>query len=263
MSIYVQLAGGLGNQLFQYGAALLLQRAVKQPVVLTPIELNKHSGRDYRRELYRRITSVDDVPQKMRTHVIDAYATWDPEVFDDCVHSILLRGCYQHLATLRPVLPTLCYDLTAFLGPYRDFLRIKYALTDLSTVGFLHVRRGDYLTIANGTIHLVQGPEYYRDALKRFGKLRWVVLSNDLDWCRGESVFSDCTIVDEPDELYGLALMSLCHGGAIIGNSTYSWWGAMLGAEAAGATVVYPSRWTANEDPQLFPSGWIPLGPKG
>lgn len=259
MTIYVQLAGGLGNQLFQYGAALLLRRAVKQPVFLTPISLNAHSGRDYRRDLYRRVTSVDDLPRQIKTHVLYAYAEWDPEAFDDCPYDLLLRGCYQHLPVIRPVLPSLLQDLTAFLGPYRDFLRAKYGLTDLSSVGFLHVRRGDYLTVANGSIHYVQGPDYYREGMKAFGKRRWFVLSNDLEWCRGEPTFSDCTIADEPDELYGLALMSLCHGGAIIANSTYSWWGAMLGANAAGATVVYPSRWTANQDPQLFPSDWLRL----
>ena len=258
MSIYVQLAGGLGNQLFQYGAALLLQRAVKKSVFLIPVKSNTHSDREYR-HIYRRATSVDAVPSQIKSHVLYAYAEWDPEVFDDCSYDLLLMGCYQHLPTFIPVLPSILHDLGAFLVPYRDVLRTKYALTDLSSIGFLHVRRGDYLTVANGTIHYVQGPEYYKEAFKAFGPLRWFVLSNDVEWCRGEPTFSDCTVVDEPDELYGLALMSLCHGGAIIGNSTYSWWGAMLGAEAAGATVVYPSRWTAHQDPNLCPSHWIRL----
>lgn len=257
MSIYVQLAGGLGNQLFQYAAALLLQGAVKQRVFLTPTNTKAHSGRDYKGDLYRRVTSVDNVPPNIKSHVLYAYDEWDPEMYDDCLYDLLLIGCYQHLPTLRPVLPTLVYDLTAFLGPYRDFMRAKYALTDLSSAGFLHVRRGDYVTVANGELHYVQGPDYYREAFKSFSKMRWFVLSNDVEWCRGEPIFSDCTIVDEPDELYGLALMSLCHGGAIIGNSTYSWWGAMLGAEEAGATVVYPSRWIANGNPQLSPNHWI------
>lgn len=257
MSVYVQLAGGLGNQLFQYGAALLLQRAIARPVILTAAGLTVHSDRDYRKELYRRIPSIDTVPPQIKRHMLYAYAKWDPGGFDDCRCDLLLIGYYQHLSTLRPVLPILLHDLTAFLGPYRDFLRSKYSLIDLSSVGFIHVRRGDYLTIANGTIHYVQPPEYYAQALKAFGPRQWLVLSNDVAWCRGETVFSQCTVVDEPDELYGLALMSLCHGGAIIANSTYSWWGAMLGAEAAGATIVYPSSWTANEDPQLFPTHWI------
>jgi hypothetical protein len=66
-------------------------------------------------------------------------------------------------------------------------------------------------------------------------------------------------IADEPDELNGLALMSLCRGGAIIGNSTYSWWGAMLGAEPAGAQIIYPTLWFSDAKPALFPSHWTRL----
>lgn len=254
----MQLAGGLGNQLFQYGAALLLQKAVEQKVFLTAVEENKHSGRDYRRELYGRVPCVDRVPQA-KQHVIYAYAEWDPDCFAECPYSLLIKGCYQHLRSFQPVLPTILRDLGAFLGPYKDAMRQKYSLGDLSSLGFLHVRRGDYLTIENGTVHPVQPMEYYTEAAKHVNVTRWLLLSNDVEWCRGEPSLSGYEIIDEPDELYGLALMSLCHGGAIIANSTYSWWGAMLGAEAAGATVVYPSRWTAHQDPQLFPSHWIRL----
>ena len=258
MSIYIQLAGGLGNQLFQYGAAILIQNAVGQKVFLTPAQENKHSGRDYRKELYGRIPHVNTVPPANQ-HVIHAYAEWDPDYFAECPLSLLIRGCYQHLPTFLPVLPTVLEDLGSFLSPYRDAMRQKYSLGDLSSLGFLHVRRGDYLTIANGTVHPVQHMEYYTKAVKHVDVARWLVLSNDVEWCRGERTFSGYEIIDEPDELYGLALMSLCHGGAIIANSTYSWWGAMLGANAAGAPVVYPSNWTAHEDPQLFPSHWIRL----
>ena len=258
MSIYIQLAGGLGNQLFQYGAALLIKKSVSQNVFLTPIDANKHSGRDYRRQLYKRIPCVDVVPQA-REHIIYAYAEWDPESFAECPYNLLLKGCYQHLRIISPVLPTILQDLGVFLGPYRDSMRQKYSLRDLSSIGFLHVRRGDYLTIADGTIHPVQKMEYYVEAVKYIDVERWFVLSNDVEWCRGESTFSDYEIVDEPDELCGLALMSLCHGGAVIANSTYSWWGVMLGAEAAGAPIVYPSRWTTHQDPQLFPSRWTRL----
>jgi hypothetical protein len=87
------------------------------------------------------------------------------------------------------------------------------------------------------------------------------VVSDDVSWCREQEVFraSNIEILDEPDELSGLALMSLCHGGAILANSTYSWWGAMLGAEMAGAPIFYPSKWFSDDTPQLFPSHWIRL----
>jgi len=197
----------------------------------------------------------------MRHHVLSAYGEWDPDVFD-IPYNILLIGCYQYLPIIEPVLPLVYADLHAFLAPYKDYMRKKYSIGDLHSVGFLHVRRGDYLTAGGGLIHWVQDGTYYIEGVKRCPKpSRWFVLSNDLDWCRQEPAFSaiGAEVVDEPDELYSLALMSLCHGGAIIANSSFSWWGAMLGAHPAGSTVVYPSRWTAQDKVELFPNGWIRL----
>jgi hypothetical protein len=123
------------------------------------------------------------------------------------------------------------------------------------SIGFIHVRRGDYL---DNPIHWVQGQEYYETSLAVFPSLsRWFVLSDDIAWCKTQACFKGCEVIDEPDELVGMAFMSLCHGGAIIANSTYSWWGAMLGAELNHSPIVYPSKWLSDEKPDLFPENWI------
>jgi hypothetical protein len=46
--------------------------------------------------------------------------------------------------------------------------------------------------------------------------------------------------------------MSLIKAGAIIANSTFSWWGAIFNAE----TVIYPKRWMFSEIFDLFPPQW-------
>lgn len=169
---------------------------------------------------------------------------------------IALRGYFQYVPAIERMIPLLCNDMIEFLTQERELLRRKYSLTDLTGYGFIHVRRGDYLDGAPN-LHWVQTSEYYKEAMKLFGASRWFVLSDDPEWCKAEAVFAICEVVNEPDELTGLALMSLCHGGAIIANSTYSWWGAMLGANSAGSTVVYPSKWLQDTRPILFPETWI------
>lgn len=133
-------------------------------------------------------------------------------------------------------------------------LRKKYALQDLGSIGFIHVRRGDYLTAPAGFNSLDYKGYYERATASAPNLSRWLVLSDDVAWCkiniRGE-------VIDEPDELVGLALMSLCHGGAIIANSTYSWWGAMLGAHEAQAPVIYPLQWLNDARPVIFHRAWI------
>jgi len=172
---------------------------------------------------------------------------------------VVIKGYFQYLPTIETAMPIILKDLTQALTPYRESLRKKYSLTELSHLGFMHIRRGDYLKAPHG-VHWVQEEEYYSHAIPHIPNVsRWFVLSDDIEWCKAQPLFASCEIIDEPDELYGLALMSLCHGGAIIGNSTFSWWGAMMGAAPAQAPVVYPSKWLQDSRPNLFPSNWIRL----
>ena len=257
MTLYILLQGGIGNQLFQYAAGLVLQNT--REVVLIKAK-PVHSGRDYRKVLYGALRSVDQAPVAPILQ-LGSFGRWNPEDYlavDDCI----IQGFFQYLPTIEGVLPQLRNNLIDLLQPYRRAMRAKYGITDPSSMGFIHVRRGDYLT-APPNLHWIMDTEYYRMALMKIPRqLRWIVLSDDVAWCREQEIFTDfatITIADEPDELDGLALMSLCCGGAIIANSTYSWGGAMLGAETMEAPVVYPSHWFSDSRPQLFPSQWTRL----
>lgn len=254
MTLYICLQGGLGNQLFQYAAA----RMTKGVIIKAPFA---HSGRDYRGSLFNRVESTEECPKDVRILGLESFPKWAPEDYVFPTDTVL-RGYFQYLPAIQSILPQISQDITTFLAAHRDTMRSKYAIQNPSSVGFLHVRRGDYLT-APPNLHWIMPITYYTNALTKFDKpLRWFVLSDDIAWCKEQDAFtefSNVTIIDEPDELNGLALMSLCHGGAIIANSTYSWWGAALGAENAGGPVVYPSKWFSFDKPDIFPSHWIRL----
>lgn len=176
---------------------------------------------------------------------------------------ISIAGYFQYLPTIKDIVPTVCDDLKEYVRCRADTLREKYDIRAPHTTGFIHVRRGDYLAAPDH--HSTMPPAYYINAMNYISHplgavRRWLVLSDDTDWCEEQAAFMDCEVLKEPDELDGLAIMSLCVGGAIIGNSTYSWWGAMMGAHAAGNQVVYPSKWSlGSKQPDLFPSVWIPI----
>jgi hypothetical protein len=240
--------------LFQYAAALVLRGALDKAVFLPPPEYNKHSGRDYRSILYRRIPSVKTY-EGVPVIPLSAYTAWTVEQFR-FEGPVALRGYFQYLPVIESVIPTISNDLIDFMTPYREYVRKKYFLRDLIRTGFVHVRRGDYTEKPE---HFLQDQEYYETAFTLFSKVNWFILSDDVEWCKKQPFFANHQIINEPDELVGLAFMSLCHGGAIIANSTYSWWGAMLGANDSGSPVVYPSKWLDNAKPNLFPNGWIRL----
>jgi hypothetical protein len=62
--------------------------------------------------------------------------------------------------------------------------------------------------------------------------------------------------IEEPDEYHALSMMIQCQGGAVIANSTFSWWGAILGSHYSKSPVVYPLKWCGEETVILFPQEW-------
>jgi hypothetical protein len=265
--IIIVLQGGIGNQLFQYSAGLALASRLGGELWLTPTQENKHSGRDYREALYIRAKAIgpDGAPlcsspiSKQQMLVFEA---WKPE--DYAGHqAIALKGYYQYLPAIESQISLVRDDLFQRLSHLRISLRQKYQLQNPRQTCFLHVRRGDYLKL-DSKIFWVQDENYFLPAIQAIkqrvsGPRRWFVLSDDVAWCKEQPWLNvrPFEIVDEKDELAGLMLMSMCEGGAVISNSTYSWWGAMLGCGATGVPVAYPAKWIGTDHYELFPPSWI------
>lgn len=53
--------------------------------------------------------------------------------------------------------------------------------------------------------------------------------------------------------------MSKCQAGAILANSTFSWWGGFLGPYKYRNPIIYPKQWIKGDDIQLFFKDWICL----
>ena len=263
--IIMVLQGGMGNQLFQYAAGLAAASTLGGELWLAPAEENTHSGEDYRQILYIRGKAIgpDGKPAgEIAFHEQkESYGPWTPEDFRGHP-SIALKGYYQYLPAIESQISLIRTDLFQRLTQIRSEIRRKYSLYNSRQTSFIHVRRGDYLNQKPGTFW-VQEKSYYLTALQALkrrtpGPRRWMVISDDIAWCRTQSWLTTPSIelADEPNELYGLMLMSMCEGGAIIANSSFSWWGAMLGC-GSQAPVVYPSKWFADLQPDMFPSSWI------
>jgi hypothetical protein len=115
---------------------------------------------------------------------------------------------------------------------------------------FLHVRLGDYTILPH---HQVPILSYYARAMPCFPEdTRFLVFSDEPDDAKMLPVFHTgsndrCVFVDEKDEYKTLYLMSLCGGGAIVANSTFSWWGAYFARLGKENFKTYmPSTWMAS-----------------
>jgi hypothetical protein len=280
--IVVALQGGLGNQLFQYAAGLAVVRAFKgggakggvsPQLLLTSPEENKHSGRDYRGVFYSQSQSYE--PKGDEPFVIwypaDSFIAWTPEDLASAASlsdsALYMRGFFQYLPAVAPVLPFVRHEILRKISERRLYVQKRYRIDDPTAVAFVHVRRGDYVELEKeGFWNL--GADYYRPALQRIrgsaarggaGSQRIFLITDDPAWCSTQPWLAQEGVegTEETDELNALALMSMCCGGAVIANSTFSWWGAWLGAAGAAAPVVYPSLWYQDRRPELFPADWI------
>lgn len=253
--ITVRLLGGLGNQLFQYAAALAVRNAnPSNPNVWFIIfDENKHNkmGHNYIGDLFIEGKMHTMMPSPTYTYAQHgSFTQWDPLAIAQNGSSIFLDGYFQYLPAIIPILPLL---RSSFLGALRK--KSGLALRPMLNTGFVHVRRGDYLL--NPTYHWVQTAEYYERGMKLLNLQKWIIFSDDIDWCSQQACFQGCILADEPDELKALDVMISCCGGAVISNSTFSWWAAIFSANEG--RVVYPEFWSEKYTPTLFPREWTML----
>ena len=122
---------------------------------------------------------------------------------------------------------------------YIDNIRESNEGYDITSV---HVRRGDYLTSSEH--HPPCSMEYYNTStadILKYNKNKFIVFSDDPDWCRSTFTGNDYIISDLNNSYIELCAMSLCDNN-IIANSSFSWWGAWLNNNI-NKRVIAPSRW--------------------
>jgi len=246
-----QVKGGLGNQMFTVAAAYAVHKTCNIPLYILQNPSNKHNvkNHDYNLTIFKHFGV--HLPISQDNIYFSRYLRFSPGAFSSWTPQNISPG-------------TVMDDYFQFypaLIPYEDKLRELFlkGLTmpqkDYSSYAFLHIRRGDYLTFSH--IHYVQPIEYYKKASENFSKI--LVLSDDMNWVREQDLFKESKfeLFESNDELESMAVMSCCRAGAIIANSTFSWWGAFLGAHGSRNRVYVPKNWISLPLVSLFPNEWI------
>ena len=257
--IILELIGGLGNQLYIYSAGKMMQKAIGVPIYLklsdAPINSTvAHSDTDYRPIFFSEFNAVDGAnpifQDKIDVRVENQFwDPWTPATIPATEQYIYIPNqWYQHLPSIEPVIPEVREKILGVLAG-------MYTIDIEPGAGFIHVRRGDYLEQSLGN-------EYYSAAFNRLDPSIKVlyVFSDDIAWCKEQAWNTSQRIlyIDEADEMKTLYMMSQCKQGAIISNSTFSTWGALLGAAPAGGQIIYPSKWLYGAE-TAFPQSWIQI----
>ena len=137
-------------------------------------------------------------------------------------------------------------------------------LLSMPSAVVLHIRRGDYISPGLISKHCVTNSNYFINAINEIKKYisspNIIVFSDDLDWYKKEPYLSDTIFIDEKNDCVALYLMSQFNN-YIISNSSFSWWSVYLGKKAE--IVIAPSKWFGPKGPQdyqdVYEDNWIKI----
>lgn len=120
----------------------------------------------------------------------------------------------------------------------KKYIDDKYGFLKENSVS-LHVRRTDYLSLAN--YYYILDEDYYNKALSLFDKnIKIAIFSDDIEWCKSNIKYDNIYFIEESPAV-DLRIMSICENN-IIANSTFSFWGAYLNPNR-NKKVIAPKNW--------------------
>jgi glycosyltransferase involved in cell wall biosynthesis len=285
--VYVVLVGGLGNQLFQYAAALSAARKTGARVKVVHFNYRHDPKRFYHLDcLAEKPAEAGPVSSAL------VFAAWllsrrlkislfkgrlfreASFGFDPGFQAAAPRALFGYFQSHRYFSENWAAirGKFAFLPGCDQKFRDLAAQIEQCQAVAVHVRRGDYISDQRSLeFHGICGVDYYLEAVRTLNDrhpgagLTFFVFSDEPERARAE--FKDLDQVNYVDCGFGgwqsyleLVLMSKCKH-QIIANSSFSWWAAWLN-DNPGKTVIAPRRWHA--DPalhcnDLIPSDWIRL----
>ena len=117
----------------------------------------------------------------------------------------------------------------------------------------IHIRRGDY--VGNSFYVQLWKTNYYEEAMKLFPNEKFLIFSDDIEWCKAHFVGEQFEFSEGNDEVTDLNLMAGCKA-VITANSSFSWWGGFL----CKGKVLAPKAWYADGVERTHcPDNWIRL----
>ncbi len=261
--------GGLGNQLFGYAFYNYLKHNYPQERVYgiyNNSKMSEHNGMEVNKyfdvilpssPIYIRLF-VGLIYLLKKINIGRGLVSMDTRTFD--TNTIVNNACKMHIDFIRYPIDYISFKNLKLSKENEDILkRIKS-----SHSAFIHIRRGDYyspkyIKKLGGTCP----KEYYQQAInyicKKDEHVQFFVFSDDMEFVKNNIVIPNPIYVDWNrgyDSYLDMYLMSNCMY-SIIANSTFSYWGAMLGEKKR--IVTYPHKWVnpPATAPIIFPKEWI------
>ena len=273
--------GRLGNQMFQYAAlrGIADKRGYQWKI---PPEGYNHNANYGLFETFEMTNVKQD-----NIGFIDGQVASEndhcfiEEFFTQCPDDVSLNGFFQTEKYFDHISDQIRVDFTfkkGYLEPCKEYIESL----DKPPI-FLHVRRTD--SIGREEYHPILPISYFEESLKEFPEeTPCFVFTDDLEWCKSQEYFKqDRFMFNENVQRYDyvtmdglgkmqntllpqvdLCLMSLCSG-AIISNSSFSWWGAWLQNDRGKVIAPDYKKWfgtsmTHLDTSDIIPDRWVIKG---
>lgn len=223
--ITCKLQGGLGNELFQIAATIGTARKLGTDYVIPPWR-------------YSHCFSELNIGNVNLPEYKETSFEYSPIEQDN----ICLNGYFQ--------------SEKYFDESLRRILKPKKRITYLRGNNCaIHVRMGDYLSLTD--YHYNLSLDYYRQASLEIGKRvkidKFIVFSDDIEWCQKQPLFRECLFVSEgtgdrsDDDVKDFFIMAKCRN-FIIANSSFSWWASWL---SGSENIIAPKNWFGEKKKHL------------
>ena len=244
-NIYLEIQGGLGNQLFQYALARNLKYKFGGNIKVIKKQLRNPNNTH--RVLKLNELSLDYSLVKKKIDILKLYIYklgFNIKKIEEKKNFF-----YQNI---NPEISSNIY-LTGYWQSYKYFHEIK---------NLLYAEFFRDIVINANKFHGVLPYTYYESSFrflkKKFPNAYFIIFSDDINWCKA-NILNESTVFIETinqDDVQEMKLMSMCSH-FIIANSSFSWWPAFLSTNH-NKLVVSPKNWISeNIDlSDLIPNTW-------
>jgi hypothetical protein len=288
----VKLKGGLGNQMFQYAYAKLLQKMTKDDVRLDYVAFEVLEGNtsvpgieQFRitipKATEKEVKKICMLNHTHKSRVLNYYIYIVKIMIESFINSkyyfekeggyinpdsiiknSYFDGFWQSWRYVEEVKNEIIKEFVPRNELSENTKHIQEVIKKQNAV-FVGVRRGDYTK--NPQHYGTFGSGYYQNAMKYISEYVnnpvFYIFSNDIEWCKINLDLGMFNVIyREPNQQISdfeeLMIMASCKH-AIIANSTFHWWGAAL-INNTDKIICCPTKWWHDDKPtDIIPDNWI------
>lgn len=231
---YVNVMGGLGNQLFQIAAGFAYSKKTGKRLIINPANWNAGQGNhaiSYKDTIFKNFEYGIPITRNIvGIHEKQFNYTELPLH----IGSVALCGYFQSLK---------------YFSEYKDefinLLCLPEVKTSFITDGSVafHIRRGDYLKFPH--IYNICDRVYFDKLFTCFTDFQINVFTDSPAHVLDEFSDREFKIIIGNNELEDLTIMSH-HPNIVCSNSSFSWWASILGCEKH--KIIVPNKWLLDRE---------------